>query len=146
MIASAEAIARFCFFARVMSPAVGRLEANAKKGFYCRDNLGIKKFQALHQFNSLGNGVLTSRVITALADRFLLTASLLPKEVYCRSRRNNRLSQLLFHTLTPRNILLIYAYASLALSTRCERLYISCFYCLVNRRLILQPPSLCGCL
>ena len=70
-----------------MSPAVGRLEANAKKGFRCRDDLGIKKFQTSHQFNSLGNGFLTAPwVMTALANRFLIMASLLPKEVYCRSR------------------------------------------------------------
>jgi len=37
---------------------------------------------------NVGNGVLTALwVMTALADRFLLIASLLSKKAYCRSRR-----------------------------------------------------------
>ena len=49
---------------------------------------------------NVANGVLTAPwVMTALADRFLLIASLLPKRYTAALGVNNQLSRLLFYTL-----------------------------------------------
>jgi hypothetical protein len=90
----------------------------------------------------VGNGVLTAPwVMSALADRFLFIASLLPKDVYCRFRSKLSTYSGTFPQLNSTK----HAYASLPSSTRCRRSYISCSYCLASRRLISQPLSLREC-
>jgi len=95
---------------------------------------------AFSERRSVGNGVMTAPwVMTALADRFLLIASLLPKEVYCRSRSKQ---STFLATATPELHEIHHHYTSLALSTRCRRSYVGCPYCLASRRPISHPLSL----